>query len=166
MFTDLVSSGSHPKADVVYEEWRRIFGIVYGTEQLSRTSQAPDTKSLRTAYNLDIKTATFAQLLFSIQTYYALLMKMLVTELIVAQGGLADSFIGNLTRSTLRDKLQQLESGEILEGRKIRNAIEEDFFGWYAAAWTKELGDVLARVADRLGDYDIATFELKPDSCA
>lgn len=163
VFAELVASGEHAKADVVYEEWKGIFGIVYGTDQLARTSQAPDTKSLRTAYNLTLKNVPFAQLLFAIHTYYALLMKMLVTELIVAQGGFGESFIGNLTRSTLREKIAQLESGEILQSRKIRNAIEEDFFGWYVAAWTKELGNVLARVADTLGEYDIATFELKPD---
>jgi len=29
----LVHSEKNPKANVIYEEWRRIFGIVYGTEQ-------------------------------------------------------------------------------------------------------------------------------------
>lgn len=81
----------------------------------------------------------------------------------MAQGGYADSFIGNLTRSTLREKLTELESGDILQSRNIRNAIEQDFFGWYTSAWTKEAGRALWRLAETLEAYDIATFELEAD---
>jgi hypothetical protein len=38
----LVDSGEHPKANVIYEEWRRIFGIVYGSEELQRPRRAPE----------------------------------------------------------------------------------------------------------------------------
>ena len=159
---DLVASGKHPKATVVYEEWRRLFGVVYGTEQLKRTSNAAETKSLKTAYHLELPEVDFPLLLFSIHTYYALLMKMLATELIVAQGAFADSFIGNLTRSSLRTNLEELESGELLQARNVRNVVEQDFFGWYVSAWTRELGNTLWGMASALSVYDVATFELKP----
>lgn len=158
----LVESGRYPKANVIFEEWKRIFGIVYGTEQLHRTRRDPESEALIAAYQLDIG-VDFSLLLFSIHTYYALLMKLLATEVIVGQGGLGDTFIGRLARGRLQEQLRQMESGEILQQHNIRNAIEEDFFGWYPEAWTPELHDVLWGFAQSLRAYDIGTFELKPD---
>jgi len=52
-FAKLVNSGKYPKASVIYEEWRRIFGIVYGTEQLERTGKDPETSPPFSAYHVD-----------------------------------------------------------------------------------------------------------------
>ena len=158
----LVHSGKHPKANVIYEEWRRIFGIVYGTEQLQRSRRDPEAKSLSGAYRLTIG-VEFPVILFAVHTYYALLMKLLATEVIVAQGGLGDSFLGSLTRGGLRQKLAGLESGEVLQQHNIRNAIEQDFFGWYPEAWTPELHDHLWSFVQMLAAYDIGTFQIRPD---
>jgi hypothetical protein len=162
VFAKLVNSEKHPKANVMYEEWRRIFGIVYGTEQLERSGKAPEVSSLFDAYHVHVG-AKFPVILFAVHTYYALLMKMLATEVIVAQGGLGDTFIGALARTSLLPQLQELESGDILQRHNIRNAIEQDFFGWYTAAWTSDVQDVLWRMSQTLSSYDIGTFELKPD---
>ena len=158
----LVNSGKHPKANVIYEEWRRIFGIVYGTEQLQRPRRAPEAEALTAAYRLNLG-VEFPVLLFAVHTYYALLMKLLATEVIVAQGGIGDTFVGALTRTELRSQLIELESGEILRRQNIRNAIEQDFFGWYPEAWTDELQEVLWQFAQTLSAYDIGTFQIKPD---
>jgi hypothetical protein len=158
----LVNSEKHPKATVMYEEWRRIFGIVYGTEQLERSGKAPETSSLFSAYRVDIG-VKFPVILFAVHTYYALLMKLLATEVIVAQGGLGDTFIGSLARTSLRSQLLELESGAILQRHNIRNAIEQDFFGWYTSAWTAELQAVLWLMSKTLSTYDVGTFELKPE---
>jgi hypothetical protein len=159
----LVQAGTHPKASIVYDEWQRIFGIVYGEDQLHRTGRTEEHGDLAEAYQVALREVPFGVLLFAIHTYYALLMKMLATELIVAQGPFGDSFIGNLSRSILRRQLAELESGELLQSRNIRNVIEQDFFGWYTSAWSKELGDALWAFAEKLSTYDIGTFELKPD---
>ena len=50
----LVVTKEHPKANVIYEEWRRLFGIVYGTEQLQRTQRDSEAKALAAAYHLDL----------------------------------------------------------------------------------------------------------------
>ena len=162
IFARIVNSGKHPKANVIYEEWRRIFGIVYGTEQLERGNKAPETGPLFSAYRVDIG-VKFPVILFAVHTYYALLMKLLATEVIVAQGGLGDTFIGTLTRTNLQSQLEELESGAILQRHNIRNAIEQDFFGWYTAAWTAQVQGVLWRVSQTLAGYDVGTFELKPE---
>jgi N-6 DNA Methylase len=162
VLVQLVHEGTHPKANVVFEEWKRIFGIVYGEEQLHRTSRADETKALTAAYKLDLG-VEFAVLLFAIHTYYALLMKLLATEVIVAQGRLGNTFIGTLTRSTLKGELGRLESGEILEQLNFRNVIEQDFFGWYPEAWSKELQDALWGFVQTLKAYDVTSFQLEPD---
>jgi hypothetical protein len=158
----LVASKKHPKANVVYEEWRRIFGIVYGTDQLLRARRDSESRDLAKAYRLKLG-LEFPVLLFSVHTYYALLMKLLATEVIVAQGELGASFIGVLAAGRLKEQLRELESGEVLQRHNIRNAIEQDFFGWYPEAWTRDLQTVLWRFAQTLGAYDIGSVELKPD---
>ena len=162
IFAKIVNSGKHPKASVIYEEWRRIFGIVYGTEQLERGGKAQETAILVGAYRVEVG-VKFPVVLFAVHTYYALLMKLLATEVIVAQGGLGDTFIGSLTRTSLRSQLEEMESGAVLQRHNIRNAIEQDFFGWYTAAWTAEVQAVLWRMSQTLSSYDIGTFELKPE---
>ncbi len=157
----LVDSGKHPKANVIYDEWRRIFGIVYGTEQLQRTHRGSESKALTAAYR--VEGMDFPTVLFAIHTYYAMLMKMLATEVIIAQGGLGDTFVGNLTKRRLKRELSQLESGEILQRQNIRNVIEQDFFGWYTEAWCEKLEDVLWEMVQRLLNYDMGTFDLKPE---
>jgi hypothetical protein len=89
-FAKLVASGEHPKANVIYDEWRRMFGIVYGTEQLERPGKSAEAQTRRSAYQIEIG-VKFPVLLFAVHTYYALLTKMLATELIVAQGGLGET---------------------------------------------------------------------------
>jgi len=158
----IVNSRKHPKATVIYEEWLRTFGIVYGTEQLERSGKAPETSPLFSAYRVEIG-VKFPIVLFAVHTYYALLMKLLATEVIVAQGGLGDTFIGSLTRTSLRSQLDELESGAILQRHNIRNAIEQDFFGWYTAAWTVEVQALLWRMSQTLSTYDVGTFELRPE---
>ncbi len=161
-FALLVQSGEHPKAGVIFEEWRRIFGIVYGTEQLQRARRDPDTQTLADAYHLELG-VEFPVLLFAVHTYYAMLMKLLATELIVSQGGIAASFLSGLERRNLRAQLRELESGDILHRQNIRNAIEQDFFGWYPEAWSSELGEELWAFVERLRTYDVGTFVLRPD---
>lgn len=161
-FALLVQSGEHIKAQVIFEEWRRIFGIVYGTEQLQRARRDPDTQTLADAYHLELG-VDFPVLLFAVHTYYALLMKLLVTELIVSQGGIAASFLAGLARRSLRTQLRELEAGDILRRQDISNAIEQDFFGWYPEAWSPELNDELWAFVERLKGYDIGTFVLRPD---
>lgn len=158
----LVSSGKFAKANVIYKEWERIFGIVYGTEQLRRTRRDPEWRQLAAAYSQNVG-VEFSVLLFAVHTYYALLMKLLATEVIVAQGGLGSSFVGSLAQGQLREQLRALETGEILQRYNIRNAIEQDFFGWYPEAWTRDLEKMLWKLASALSNYDISTFELRPD---
>lgn len=162
VFSELVQSGKHAKANVIFEEWKLIFGIVYGTEQLQRGKATDETKALKSAYQIKAG-EEFPVILFAVHTYYALLMKMLATEVIVAQGSIAESFIGSLTRTELKDQLIELESGKILARQNIRNAIEQDFFGWYPEAWTDDVQRVLWKFAKTLSAYDIGTFQIKPD---
>jgi hypothetical protein len=155
LFAKLVASGNYPKAKVIYDEWRHTFSIVYGTEQLQVKERDPKIEAIATAYQLQVG-VEFPVLLFAVHTYYSLLMKMLATEVIVAQGGLGETFLGALARNELQQQLRELESGAILERHRIRNAIEEDFFGWYTEAWTPLMEKVLWQMAQKLADYDIA----------
>ncbi|MEK7788015.1 MAG: hypothetical protein AAB658_21630, partial [Chloroflexota bacterium] len=73
-----------PGVATFFNEWERLFGIVYG-EELGKAEA--DAKELAKLYRLPGK-LELKPLLFTVHTYYALLMKFLAVELISLQGGM------------------------------------------------------------------------------
>ena len=94
-------------------------------------------------------------------------MKVLATELIVAiHDPLRPSFVAGLKRSTLCKQLEEMEAGTLLTGYGIRNAIEQDFFGWYTDSWSRDLEAAIWNFATVWTSYDVGTFQVQPDACA
>ncbi|MFH1928291.1 MAG: hypothetical protein ABIK79_09010, partial [Chloroflexota bacterium] len=146
-YNALQAHRDHPRVATFFDEWDRIFGIVYG-EELSKAKQ--DAPELAALYRATPK-AKLKPLFFAVHTYYALLMKFLAVELASLQGGaLVGSFVAALPAMTVmqaRLELTNLENGGTFALLGINNFLEGDFFGWYLDAWTDELGDGIRAMA-------------------
>ena len=153
-----------PRVEMLYEEWKRIFGIVYGQE-LVKAEQ--DARALARLYHITEFT-DLKPLLFAVHTYYALFMKLLAAELLSLQQGALLASIAEqlpaLTSEPLRSRVEELEKGTWFESQGIRNFLEADFFGWYLSTWNADIEQSIRSLARALAEYEPATATLAPEA--
>lgn len=152
-----------PRVATFYDEWDRIFGVVYG-EKLDKALLAiEETARL---YNLPTG-IRLKPLLFAIHTFYAFLMKLIAIELLALQRDAeVSSFVSELVGLSDHDVVRELsamESGAGFSERGIVNFLEADFFSWYLDAWNSPLSAAIRGVIRGLADFEPATPVLEPD---
>ena len=119
-----LNQSQDPKVKMLFEEWRRIFGVVYG-QNLGKLKV--DTAFFAKTYELP-EDANLQGLLFSVHTYFALLMKMIAAETLALQSG--SLFPAILQRwsivedEKLKDELLDLENGGLFKRFGITNFLE------------------------------------------
>ena len=152
-----------PRVETLYEEWKRIFGIVYGQE-IAKARK--DALALARLYHIDQFT-DLKPLLFAVHTYYAFFMKLLAAELLsLQQGALLPSIseqIPGAPSEVLQSSLHNLENNTWFEAQGIRNFLEADFFGWYLDSWNVEIEEAVRNLARCLAEYEPATGTLAPE---
>lgn len=163
-FYQTLLASKSPKVDTFFKEWDRIFGIVYG-QDISKAEK--DAAQLAKRYGVDMR-VELKSLLFAVHTYYALLMKLLVAELLSLQPeSYVPSFVtqlAGLSDVELQRKLSHLEDGGHFLTFGIQNFLEGDFFGWYLADWNEDISATIRRMARRLSDFEPATAEIDPEA--
>jgi len=162
ILSNKLSTVKNPKMEILYSEWNRIFGIVYGVE-LSKVE--PHLTELAESYEFN---GELRRLFFAIHTYYVILMKMLAAELLSLQAGsIFTSFITELSLlepNELKKKMKDLESeGGFFKRYGIINFLEGDFFGWYIDIFDEDIASFVKDMARKLEDYEPATTFLEPD---
>jgi methylase of polypeptide subunit release factors len=158
-----LKSGMTPRVDMLFEDWKRVFSQVcgYSPEKI---------KGLEEVYGLKKDQIDYEALLFSVHTYFGLVMKLLAAEVAVSLGGsylqsyikkLEDAYLKGSEK--LKETLKDLEEGEIFSRIGIRNFLEADYFAWYLDLWDEVLAEAVNKVARALSEYEPATAELEPD---
>ncbi|MEM2696090.1 MAG: class I SAM-dependent DNA methyltransferase [Thermoproteota archaeon] len=160
-------NSTNPRTKILFEDWMRLFrqATGYDPEKLKGLRELTSDYGIKGKVNYDA-------LIFAIQTYYAIIMKLLAAEVVYLYGGgrFYKSYIAELDDKyasggieALRDALRELESGGIFKTFGYENFLEGDYFSWYLGELDKELADVLAEIARRLADYEPATPQLEPE---
>ena len=156
-----LSAPSRVKA--FFNEWDKIFGVVYGQELEKAEKTAEETARL---YQMP-GGVRLKQLLFAIHTYYAFLMKIIAVEVLSMQKeSVFTSFIrdlGALDDDSLKERLMRLESGADFIDQGIENFLEADFFRWYLDGWTRPLANAFRAIIRALSSFEPATPVLEPD---
>lgn len=164
-FADALEHWGSARGRVFFNEWKRLFGIVYG-EQFT-TQQAAEAQTLSNLYGVG-KETDFQELLFSVHTYFALLMKLIAAELItLKENTFTASFSHQLTHTSkegLQAQLTDIEDGGIYAKRGITNFLEGDFFRWYLDALSPRLEEVIREIARGLSEFEPATTTIDPES--
>jgi type II restriction/modification system DNA methylase subunit YeeA len=157
-----------PRTSLLLEDWGRLFrqATGYSPEELEELPELARELGLTGKVNFDA-------LIFSIHTYYALLMKLMAAEIVYLYGGgkFYRSYIAELDDAFsregvegLRKALAELEGGGVFRRLlNIENFLEGDYFSWYLDELDGELAEALAEVSRRLSDYEIATPQLEPE---
>ena len=156
------------RAWLLFRDWMRLFSQAtgYKPEELEELPKLAGEYGIHGSVNYDA-------LIFSIHTYYAILLKLIAAEIAYLYGGgkLYRSYIAELDDAYsrgglegLRDALQELESGGVFKKLlSIENFLEGDYFSWYLDLLDEDMAGMLAELARRLADYEIATPQLEPE---
>jgi hypothetical protein len=162
---DALTNWGDVKVQVFFKEWQRLFGIVYG-EQFG--FHGPEEAAVLSQTYGVARETNFQQLLFSVHTYFALLIKLIAAELVTLnEGALTTSFSTTLahgSRDDLVAALRELEDGGTFAKRGISNFLEGDFFRWYLDAFSPRLEGSVREVARALAEFEPATSTINPDS--
>jgi hypothetical protein len=164
-FADAMTNWSTSRAKVFFQEWQRLFGIVYG-EQFGGGADKK-TMVLAEIYGLPAD-SDFQAMLFCVHTYFALLMKLIAAELLsVSEGSFGSSFSSELAHASKEELLKQLtdiEDGGIYSKRGISNFLEGDFFRWYLEAYdSPRLQDAIRNIARDISEFEPATTTIEPE---
>jgi type II restriction/modification system DNA methylase subunit YeeA len=167
LYKKLLSPKS-PRTKILFEDWLRLFkqATGYSPEDLK------SLEKLAKEYNIngDVK---YDELIFAIQTYYALILKLLSAEVVYLYGGgkFYKSYIAELDDAYTREGLEglkrvltDLENGGIFKIIGVENFLEGDYYSWYLDEIDKALADIIAEIARRLGEFEPATPQLEPES--
>jgi len=150
-----------------FNEWKRLFGIVYG-EQFTGGHQEKEAETLSKLYKVG-KETDFQELLFSVHTYFAFLMKLIAAELLTLRdtsfGSSLTSELAHISDDELKSRLSDIENGGIYARKGITNFLEGDFFRWYLDAFdSPELREAVREIARCLSEFEPATSTLDPVS--
>jgi len=155
--------GTTSRTNVLFNDWKRVFSQV--------CAYSPDKlKGLEERYGFVGRDVDVEKLLFSLHTYFALMMKLLAAEvaaLYVAPRlwsylkALEDAYYRSHER--LRDELKELEEGGIFARLGITNFLEADYFAWYLDEWDEQLAKHITSIIKKLSDYDPSAAELEPE---
>jgi type II restriction/modification system DNA methylase subunit YeeA len=167
LYKKLLSPKS-PRTKILFEDWLRLFKQTTGYSPENLKSLEELTKE----YNIngDVK---YDELIFAIQTYYALILKLLSAEVVYlyAGGRFYKSYIAELDDAYAREGLEglkrvltDLENGGIFKIFGIENFLEGDYYSWYLDEIDKALADIIAEIARRLSEFEPATPQLEPES--
>jgi SAM-dependent methyltransferase len=164
-FADALEHWGSDRVRVFFEEWKRLFGIVYG-ERFS-AHQPEEATVLAQLYQVGRET-DFQELLFSVHTYFALLMKFISAELLsLKETAFSSSFSHELTHTAkeeLKAKLTDIEDGGIYTKQGITNLLEGDFFRWYLDAFSPRLEEAIREMTRALSEFEPATTFIEPES--
>jgi type II restriction/modification system DNA methylase subunit YeeA len=168
LYTKLLNT-KNEKTKILFEDWMRLFKQATGYNP----DKFKELRELAEDYGFEKSNINYDILIFAIHTYYALIMKLIAAEIayLYGSGRFYKSYIVELDNAYtskgvegLKNILKELESGGIFKKLLgIENFLEGDYFSWYVEEIDQELGDVIAEIARRLSDYEIATPQLEPE---
>ncbi|WP_138206406.1 Eco57I restriction-modification methylase domain-containing protein [Haloimpatiens lingqiaonensis] len=145
--------------NLIFEQWKSLFREVSG---YSYDTLKIDLNEIKSIYGLDEEEVKLDYLIFSIHTYYALLIKILVIKILYHHKK-QNAFQHGLKYETNRiayTTMKNIESGGRFKDLGIRNFLEGDFFGWYLNVWDNDIYEVIVGMLKMFDEYNYDTINL------
>ncbi len=158
---------SNRPREVFFQEWKRLFGIVYG-EQFTGGHQEKETETLSKLYKVG-KETDFQELIILRSYLFCFLMKLIAAEILTLReaslGSSLASQLAHIPDEELKQQLEDIENGGIYARKGITNFLEGDFFRWYLDTFdSPELKEAIRETARALSEFEPATSTLDPAS--
>jgi len=161
-FYEKLKSPRSDKTKVLFNEWYELVSQAYpiSGEELRKVADLYGFKKR------EIKNVDGVKLFYAIQTYYALILKILAAETASRfYDSVVATYIMRLREvvedpEELREQLRFLENGSVYMWYGISNFLEGEFFSWYLDEWDEDIYDVVRGIIDKLSQYDIEALTL------
>lgn len=145
---------SNTRIDTLFKEWNRIFGDIYGKEETDFTKYKDDLiKMYSLPKNMEIR-----HTLFVLQTYYSIVIKLLVHNLLES----LTNPTGKAKQPKYKNELTSLFSGNHYTNYYIDNFFEIHFFEWFALAEDLEM-DFINDIITELDTFETTASVIKPE---
>lgn len=158
LYDALSGDDAPPRARAALEGWKRQASGAYGHD-LDRATRMADAlaEHLGLADRIGSEPLRPADLLFAVQTYDALVVKLLVWQTLASRhdtSTASDRLSRAPTSGQLQGEVERLEAGGVLEGMNVVAPWQDDPFSWYTAAWAGPIERLVRRLGDRLRPFD------------
>lgn len=151
------------KAKLLFEQWQTLYREVCG---YSFETKDLKIKGLKERYSLQAETINYSYLIFAIQTYFSLLIKVLSLNILtyLKDNTIMEKFCFHTESfEKLRDDFKNMEEGGTFRRLGILNFLEGDFFSWYLYLWDDEIGILLQTLIETFEKYDYSIIVLERD---
>ncbi|MFN8159805.1 MAG: N-6 DNA methylase [Solirubrobacterales bacterium] len=150
----------------LFDQWERLFAVATGVTGEAETLKADAKRALADAFGLRASEVDPPRALFALQTYFAVVTKLIATlalSLFVenAEWNLEDLATG--PDDELLEDMVSLHQGGPFRKIGLLNVIEPDVFGWFLDGWTPAVRDNVRAASDRLKEYDPSTLHVSPE---
>ena len=157
-----INNNQCKKVELLFEQWKQLFREICGYDFETLDIKIRELKNIyEISDNVKIE-----YLIFSIQTYFALIIKFLSIEVLryissKRENGLNSFKIEDSEK--LKSQLEDMEQGGLYKKLGIKNFLEGDFFGGYLYFWDEELYELIKEMIERFEDYDYSSINLEPE---
>lgn len=143
----------------LYKEWCRIFGRIYEKQETDFVKHATAINQIYPIYRLD-SNADVVKALFIIQTFYSIIIKLLIQNLFVS---LKMPFSKTDVLNDIGDLRALFYGKKDLFNNYIDNFFEIHFFEWFTMIESIEL-DFINDIILELDKYETTTSVIKPEA--
>lgn len=142
------------RVSTLYDEWNRIFGDIYGEIETDFTKiKEPICKFYGLPKNIEIR-----KTLFTIQTYYNLILKLLISDLFAS---LKDPAIAHKIVLS-KNELNLLFSGRLSNDYKVDNFFEINYFEWFLYAVDFD-DNLISKILLEIQTVETAASVIRPE---
>ena len=153
----------------LYEQWKYYFVRTTDFQAwIERISKRPSYKKFVAGFGLDQERTDPAKFSYVLQTYYALLIKLLSILVISPLSKNRSSTLLDIASKQggkLQAVLAEMEHGKLFSDLGIRRFWEDDFFHWYVLTWDSDLEESLNAIIQRVANYNSTSVKTCPETC-
>ncbi len=157
----ITDHGEEPRVRTFFQQWKILFGEVCGYDLTDPRGQL---RVLCEAFGRKRDEPIYV--LFALHTYYALFMKLLAAHVVTYFQTIGRSPLGDIERAgtseVLRERIRELEDGDVYRHLGLTNFLEGDLFSWYLSAWTDGIEECIRSFAARLLEYNPTSLRDNP----
>jgi hypothetical protein len=167
-FYDLAAGKMEARAEAIFGQWAENFSEACDYEKGIAHAKRTVLQKAADSFGIPVKEPRPLPLFFAIHTYFALLVKLLALQMATVHRfrrrprNILKEMV-DYGPDKLRERLVEVESGDIFDRLGIKNYLEADFFSWYLGTWDGRLGETLSPLVGALYRYDFPGTETQPD---